>query len=121
MFFRELITPDFEDVVSPNVDTVYCTAWLDLTRYPVVLNVSDTNDRYYVMRIMDAYTNTFSSIGRRTTGTDAGKFAIVGSDWEGVLSSELKAIKSHVNTAWIIGCVLAKGEGDMDNALKILK
>ncbi|MDD4345680.1 MAG: DUF1254 domain-containing protein [Desulfitobacteriaceae bacterium] len=121
VFFYELITPDFKDVVSPNVDTVYCTAWLDLTLNPVVLNVPDTDDRYYVMQIMDAYTNTFSSIGRRTTGTNAGKFAIVGPDWKGVLPSGLKAVKSPMNTAWIIGRVLAKGENDMDNAIKILK
>lgn len=121
VFFYELITPEFKDVVSPNVDTVYCIAWLDLVRNPVVLNVPDTNDRYYVMQIMDAYTNTFSSIGRRTTGTNAGKFAIVRPDWKGVLPSGLKAVKSPTNTAWIIGRVLAKGEGDMDDAIKILK
>ncbi len=121
VFFYELITPDFKDVVSPNVDTVYCVAWLDLVRNPVVLNVPDTNDRYYIMQIMDAYSNTFSSIGRRTTGTGAGKFAIVGPDWEGVLPSGLKTVKSPTNTAWIIGRVLAKGEDDMDDAIKILK
>ena len=66
VFFYVLISPEFKDVVTPNVDTVYCAAWLDLAQNPVVLNVPDTNDRYYVMQIMDAYTNTFSSIRRRT-------------------------------------------------------
>lgn len=121
VFFYEQITPEFKDVVTPNVDTVYCAAFLDLSRKPVVLNVPDTNDRYYVMQIMDAYSNTFSSIGRRTTGTKAGKFAIVGPDWKGVLPSELKAVKSPTNTAWLIGRVLAKGKDDMDEAIKILK
>ena len=74
-----------KDVVTPNVDTVYSSAWLDLSQNPVVLIVFDSNDRYYVAQIMDAYSNTFSSIGRRTTGTKAGKFAIVGPDWKGVL------------------------------------
>ncbi len=108
-------------MVTPNVDTVYCAAWLDLAQNPVVLNVPDTNDRYYVMQIMDAYSNTFSSIGRRTTGTKAGKYAIVGPDWKGVLPSGLKEVKSPTNTAWIIGRVLSKGEDDMDEAIKILK
>jgi hypothetical protein len=121
VFFYEIITPDFKDVVSPNVDTVYCTAWLDLSRNPVVLNVPDTNDRYYVMQLMDAYTNTFCSIGRRTTGTGTGKFAIVGPNWKGVLPSGLKAVKSPTNTVWIIGRVMAKGEDDMDNAIRILE
>lgn len=80
VFFHEEITPDFKDIVTPNADTVYCAAWLDLSRKPVVLYVPNTNDRYYVVQMMDAYYNTFSSIGRRTTGTNAGKFAIVGPD-----------------------------------------
>lgn len=121
VLFYESITPEFKDVVTPNVDTVYCAAFLDLSQSPVVLNVPDTNDRYYVMQIMDAYSNTFSSIGRRTTGTKAGKFAIVGPDWKGVLPSGLKAVKSPTNTAWLIGRVLSKGKDDEAEAARILK
>ena len=94
MLFHKQITPEFRDVVTPNVDTVYSTAWLDLPQNPVVLIVPDTDDRYYLVQIMDAYSNTFASIGRRTTGTKAGKFVIVGPDWKGVLPSGLKAVKS---------------------------
>ncbi|OPZ94180.1 MAG: hypothetical protein BWY74_00770 [Firmicutes bacterium ADurb.Bin419] len=121
VFFHESISPEYKDVVTPNVDTVYCTAWLDLSQNPVVLNAPDTDDRYYVMQIMDAYSNTFSSIGRRTTGTKAGKFAIVGPDWKGVLPSGLTAVKSPTNTAWLLGRVLSKGEDDVEEAMKILK
>src|SRR5690606_13655433 len=97
IYYDQLLTPDDKDVVSPNVDTLYCTAWLDLTRGPVVLNVPDTNDRYYVMQLMDAWTNTFSSIGRRTTGTGAGKFAVVGPDWKGTLPANVQEVKSPTN------------------------
>jgi hypothetical protein len=121
VLFHEPITSEYKDVVSPNVDTVYCTAWLDLSQNPVVLIVPDTNDRYYVVQIMDAYSNTFSSIGRRTTGTKAGKFAILGPDWKGVLLSGLKAVKSPTNTAWVIVRVLSKGKDDEEEAIKILK
>ncbi len=121
VFFHEFITPDFKDVVSPNVDTIYSAAWLDLTRTPVVLNVPDTNDRYYVMQLMDAWTNTFSYIGRRTTGTEAGKFAIVGPDWKGTLPSGFKEVKSPTETVWIIGRILVKGEDDLDAAIAIQK
>ncbi|OMF54178.1 hypothetical protein BK139_19425 [Paenibacillus sp. FSL R5-0490] len=121
IYYDQLLTPDDKDVVSPNVDTLYCTAWLDLTRGPVVLNVPDTNDRYYVMQLMDAWTNTFSSIGRRTTGTGAGKFAIVGPDWKGTLPANVQEVKSLTNTVWIIGRILVKGEDDYDNALVLLR
>ena len=121
VFFYKTINPEFKDVVTPNVDTVYCAAFLDLSQNPVVLNVPDTNDRYYVMQIMDAYSNTFSSIGRRTTGTKAGRFAIVGPNWKGVLPSGLEAVKSPTNTAWLIDRVLSKGKDDEDEAIRILK
>lgn len=119
--YDELITPDFKDVVSPNVDTIYSIAWLDLKRDPVVLNVPDTNDRYYVMQLLDAWTNSFTSIGRRTTGTDAGKFAIVGPDWKGILPSGINEVKAPTNTVWILGRILVKGEDDLDNARAIQK
>ena len=121
VLFYESITPEFKDIVTPNVDTVYCAAFLDLSQNPVVLNVPDTNDRYYVMQIMDAYSNTFSSVGRRTTGTKAGKFAIVGPDWKGVLPSGSKEVKSPTNTAWLIGRVLSKGKDDEAEATRILR
>lgn len=117
--YDQLITPDFKDVVSLNVDTIYSIAWLDLTRDPVILNVPDTNDRYYVMQLLDAWTNTFSSIGRRTTGTGAERFAIVGPDWKGILPSGVKEVKSPTNTVWILGRILVKGEDDLDNAVAI--
>ncbi|MGE5579596.1 MAG: DUF1254 domain-containing protein [Bacillota bacterium] len=121
VFFHEDIGPEYQDVVTPNVDTVYCVAWLDLSRKPVVLNVPDTDDRYYVMQIMDAYSNTFSSLGRRTTGTGAARYAIVGPDWKGVLPSRFKEVKSPTNTAWIVGRVLAKGEADREEAMRVLR
>ena len=120
MLFHKQITPEFRDVVTPNVDTVYSTAWLDLPQNPVVLIVPDTDDRYYLVQIMDAYSKTFASIGRRTTGTKAGKFVIVGPDWKGVLPSGLKAVKFPTNTAWLIIRVLSKGKDDEDEALIIL-
>ncbi|UCZ54976.1 DUF1254 domain-containing protein [Bacillus shivajii] len=121
IYYDELLTPDYKDVVSPNVDTLYFVGWLDLTRNPVVLNVPDTNDRYYVIQLLDAWTNTFSNIGRRTTGTDAGKFAIVGPDWKGILPVDVKEVKSPTSTVWIIGRILVKGEDDLENAQAIQK
>lgn len=121
VFFYKTINPKFKDVVTPNVDTVYGAAFLDLSNNPVVLNVPDTNDRYYVVQIMDAYSNTFSSIGSRTTGTKAGRFAIAGPNWNGALPSGLTVVKSPTNTAWLICRVLSKGKDDVDEATKILK
>lgn len=111
-----LATPEDTDVVSPNADTLYSTAWLELGKEPVILEVPDTGDRYYVMQMLDAYTNNFASVGRRTTGTGEGRFAIVGPEWNGSLPENVTVIKSPTNTVWIIGRILVNGYDDLSNA-----
>jgi hypothetical protein len=121
IYYDELFTPDYTDVVTPNVDTIYSFSWLDLTQNPVVLHVPDTNDRYYSVQLMDAWTNTFFNIGRRTTGTDAGEFAIVGPDWKGILPDDVQEIRSPTNTVWMNIRILVEGEDDLPQAQEIQK
>jgi hypothetical protein len=71
--------------------------------------------------MLDAYTNTFNSVGRRTTGTGEGNFAIVGPYWNGSLPTGLQVIKSPTNSVWIIGRILVKGESDLPNVLVLQK
>jgi hypothetical protein len=56
--------------------TLSTSAWLDLAHGPVVLSVPDTHGRYYVMSLIDMWTGVFASVGARTTGTVAGRYAI---------------------------------------------
>ena len=95
-------------IAAPNVDTLYATAWLNLTKEPMVLSVPTTNGRYYLMQMLDAWTNTFASPGTRTTGTGAGNFAIVGPRWNGVLPTGLTKIESPTNM------VLIDADGSLD-------
>ena len=112
--FSEFPTPDFTDVVKPNADTLYSTAFLDLSEEPIVLHVPDTDDRYYLMPMFDAYTNVFESPGKRTTGTEANDFAIVGPFWEGTLPEGVIEIQSPTELMWIIGRTQANGVADFD-------
>src|SRR5262249_18781064 len=86
--------PSVTDVVSPNADTLYSTAWLDLTLEPIILSVPDVGKRYYLMEMLDAWTNVFASPGTRTTGNGRGDFAIVGPQWKGKAPADVKEIKS---------------------------
>src|SRR5262245_21929707 len=108
----EFPDPTFTDVVSPNADTLYSTAWLDLTKEPMILSVPATGNRYYLMPMLDAWTNVFASPGTRTTGNGKGDFAIVGPGWKGRLPEGVKEIKSPTNLVWLIGRTQTNGKDD---------
>jgi len=102
----------FRLVVRPNNDTLYSTAWIDLAEEPLVLSVPDTKDRYYVMPFMDAWTNVFASVGKRTTGTGSGNFLVAGPDWQGEVPSDVQLIRSPTNMTWLIGRIQTNTEKD---------
>ncbi len=109
----------FKDVVRANVDTLYSSAFLDLGAEPIVLSVPDTHGRYYLMPMLDAWTNIFASPGKRTTGTNAGHFAITGPDWKGTLPKGMTELKSPTNMVWIIGRTQTNGPKDYPAVHKI--
>jgi len=111
----------FTDVVSANVDTLYSTAFLDLSKEPIVLSVPDTKGRYYLMPMLDAWTNVFASPGPRTTGTGKGDFAIVGPGFKGKLPADLKKIEAPTNLVWILGRTQTNGKADYEAVHAIQK
>ena len=80
---RELITPNDTDVVLPNADTLYCVSWLDSSNGSLVLKVPPIPDRYYTFEFLDAYTNVFTYVGTRATGSQGGTYLITGPEWKG--------------------------------------
>jgi hypothetical protein len=102
----------FKDVVRANVDTLYSSAFLDLSAEAQVLSVPDTGGRYYLMPMLDAWTNVFATPGARTTGTKAMSFAITGPGWAGTLPPGMQQIKSPTNMAWILGRTQTNGPDD---------
>ena len=110
--FLKYPNASYKDVVRMNVDTLYSFAWLDLSKEPIILSVPDTDDRYYLLPVLDAWTNVFASPGKRTTGTKAGHFAIVGPNWKGTLPDGVKELKSPTNTAMIAGRTQANDPAD---------
>ncbi|MBE2189775.1 MAG: DUF1254 domain-containing protein [Candidatus Kapabacteria bacterium] len=99
-------------VVRMNVDTKYSWAWLDLSDGPMVLSVPDTDGKYYLMPMLDAWTNVFASPGARTTGTKAGNFVITGPKWSGDTPEGMEVYKSPTSMVWIIGRTQTNGPAD---------
>jgi hypothetical protein len=114
-----LATPTTRSVVSPNVDTAYSVAWIDLTAGPVVVNVPDTGGRYYTFQFMDAYTNAFAYVGTGSTGTQAGAYALIPPGWSGTLPAGVTEIRSPTNTVWLLGRTLVNGPSDFPAVKRI--
>src|SRR5260221_13506278 len=73
--YSEPFTPDNKDIVTPNNDTPYSWAWLDLRAEPMVVSVPAVpKDRYYVMQWIDLFTQNFANIGVRGNGLGAGHY-----------------------------------------------
>jgi hypothetical protein len=97
-------------VTAPNADTLYSTAWIDVGKEPYILHVPDEHGRYYLMPMLDGWTDVFADPGKRTTGTAAADFAITGPGWKGTLPPGIKAeYKSPTNIVWVLGRTYSTG------------
>ncbi|WP_428429851.1 DUF1254 domain-containing protein [Pararhizobium sp.] len=86
-------TPDDTAVITPNSDTPYSSAWLDLRAEPMVISVPEVEkDRYYSVQLIDGSTNNYGYIGSRATGDDAGDYLVVGPDWNGTIPAGIKQV-----------------------------
>lgn len=109
---RKFPAADFKDVVRPNFDTLYTISWMDLSKEPMVLSVGDTQGRYYLLPLLDMWTNVFAVPGKRTTGTAAQKFVIVPEGWQGSLPQGLSVINAPTPVVWMIGRTQTNGVAD---------
>lgn len=103
---------DFRTVVRPNFDTLYSSAWVDLTTGPVTLSVPDSGDRYYMLPMLDMWTDVFASPGKRTTGTGPQKFVLTGPGYRGELPDGAMVIPAPTPYVWIIGRTQTNGPAD---------
>lgn len=103
---------DFREVVRPNFDTLYSTAWVDLTKGPVVLSTMDTGGRYFLLPVLDMWTNVIAVPGTRTTGTGKGAWALVPPGWSGALPAGVGRINATTPHLWIIGRTQTNGPAD---------
>lgn len=99
----------YRDVTAPNADTLYTTAWLDVGKEPWVLTLPDAQGRYYLMPMLDGWTDVFQVPGKRTSGTGPQKYAITGPGWKGTLPAGLIEYKSPTAMVWLLGRIYCTG------------
>ncbi len=114
---RQLLRAGKSRVVTPNNDTLYTNAWLDLGEGPLVIDVPDTAGRYYVLGLLDFFTNPFAHLGQRLTGTAARAFLVTPPGWQGARPEGFDAPGAHIEAPtrwlWIIGRILVDGPEDV--------
>jgi hypothetical protein len=118
-YFRSYPDADARDVVRFNFDTLYSFAWVDLSRGPIILSVPDTGGRYYLVPTLDMWSDVFSSLGSRTTGTKAGHFAYAPPGWKGKLPAGVELVEAPTSMIWMMGRIQTNGKQDYDNVHKV--
>ncbi len=109
---RQFPDAQFKNVVRPNVDTLYTTAFIDMAQGPWVFEMAPNSDRYELMPFMDAWTNVFASPGTRTTGTAGGVFLLAGPGWNGPTPAGMQLLRSPTRMVWLIGRTQTNGVSD---------
>jgi len=114
-------TPADKAIQTPNSDTPYSFAWLDLRTEPVVLTLPPIEkDRYYSVQLVDLYTFNFAYLGTRTTGNGGGKFLIAGPDWNGTAPPGIdKVIRAETQFVFALYRTQLFSPEDIGNVEKI--
>jgi hypothetical protein len=110
---------DLKIVVRVNFDTLYSVAWLDLTREAQIVSAPDTSGRYYLLPMLDMWTDVFASPGWRTTGTAASSFLVTPAGWVGTVPEGVTHIAAPTPYVWIIGRIKTDGPEDYAAVNKI--
>lgn len=110
---RKLADASYRSGGSPNQDTLYSMAWVDVGNEPVILSHPDMSNRYFTFQLASMDSDNFAYVGKRTTGGKAGSFAIVGPGWKGRLPAGVKALPaSRTPSVLIFGRTLIDGPAD---------
>jgi hypothetical protein len=104
-------------VTSPNNDTLYASAWLDLTQGPVTINLPELGKRYFSLQLMDFYTNSFAVLGTRTTGPAADTFTLIGPNDAAPARGNI--VRAPTARVWALARTLVDGPQDLDAANKV--
>ena len=113
---RNLAGPKNRSITTPNNDTLYSSAWLDLTKGPVTLTIPPSGDRYVSVALLNMYTDNDAILGTRTTGNGGGRYTIVGPGQPGSGANVVRCATPH---AWVLARILNDGPADLPAAHRV--
>lgn len=102
----------FRTIVRPNFDTLYSTAWLDVSDEPYVITIPAITERFFMLPLYDMWTDVFASPGTRTNGPDPFTFALCDPQWRGRLPSGVERIDAPTPVVWALGRTETRGVAD---------
>jgi len=94
---------------APNADTLYTEVWLDVAKEPWILDIPDMGDRYYIVPMLDGWSEVFKVVGTYTTGGKPQTYAITGPGWSGTLPPGVTQVTSPTGMVWILGRIYSTG------------
>jgi hypothetical protein len=113
----------FKDVITPNADTPYSMAMLDLRAEPVVLRVPPVSDRYYVWQFVDLFGTNPHYVGTRATGSSGGTYLAVGPGWDGQVGDAEGldgVLRFDTDLVFVIGRTQLRGADDVPALAKVM-
>jgi len=117
--FRTYPGPQSREIVRYNFDTLYSFAWVNVSKEPVILTVPPSPQRYYLVPVLDMWTDVFLDPGTRVTGDGGGQFAIVEPGWRGQLPDGVTRVNAPTPVVWVMGRVQTNGTKDFASVHKV--
>lgn len=119
--FDRLVDSSDDFIVSPNNDTIYLRAFLDLRAEPIVLVVPPMGDRKYWVPVSDMWHDHDANLSFDTVGSQGGAFALVAPGWQGVLPEGVRRVDMSTPLGWLLPRILVAGDADLPAAVELQK
>lgn len=112
---RQFPQASFREVVRPNVDTLYTTAFIDLAQGPWVFHMPAGQQRYTLMAFLDGWTDVFAALGTRTQAGAGGTYLLLGPGQQAGPVQGMTVLRAGTRMAWLIGRIQTLGPQDLAN------
>lgn len=116
---ERLATAEDRWVTTPNIDTLYSVAWVDLSQGPVQVTIPPTDGRYLSLALLDIYSNNFACMSQRDVGSAGASFTLVGPQWSGALERDRAVVHAPFDDVMLFARTLVDDDADLPAARRV--